>query len=423
MPFKTSQISKQALGIDYTGSWTGLSVGTEVQIEDASNISFGAGTFGYDPNSVTDGLQFADGTGSSAAHLVEGTDYNYDEYLDNTTGGVDIYDDNASGAFDSGKYFRIVENGKNIIDGTGLNLRVVAKNLSSNITPPDTECWVDPKIGKFILPGPVFASNCESLSNILTPNRNISGNIPSIIYTLGGTYTEGTGKFGNCVGIGNPVAGISSQTEIILIPEPSFTTCAISLWIKSDTSWTWPKFYIGDKYIEFVTPGSDTYIRRTSDTGIVATVLNTLGLSPETWYHIYIIMDEAKGISGGKSISVLKDNVELISYAGDIDISGGKISIVNSTYSGSYSSLLSLDNIKIWNDVLDEDAAWLYNSGTGREQALHKTLYASGNNYAPLLDDSSTPDSGVGYYYIPTANTPASLTEASYSGASVKWTK
>ena len=145
MPFKTFKLDKQASGIEYTGNWTGLANGTEIQLEDASSVTGGVGFFGLD------GRTFANETGGSAVALIEGTDYDYDEYLDSDTGGTDLYDTGISGALATNKIFRIVEDGVNISDAGGLNLRVVAKNLNNIISPPSDECYVDPNIGKFLL--------------------------------------------------------------------------------------------------------------------------------------------------------------------------------------------------------------------------------------------------------------------------------
>ena len=59
------------------------------------------------------------------------------------------------------------------------------------------------------------------------------------------------------------------------------------------------------------------------------------------------------------------------------------------------------------NDVVSEDPSWLYNGGSGREEALH-TIYGSGNNYEPNL--LLTNSSGLGYY------------KADTSGSFVTWT-
>ena len=65
-----------AAGIEYTGNWVGLPVGTEVQLEDASGVTGSSGYFGFN------GKAFASEIGAGATVLSEGVDYNYDEYLD-----------------------------------------------------------------------------------------------------------------------------------------------------------------------------------------------------------------------------------------------------------------------------------------------------------------------------------------------------
>jgi hypothetical protein len=55
-----------------------------------------------------------------------------------------------------------------------------------------------------------------------------------------------------------------------------------------------------------------------------------------------------------------------------------------------------VDNLKWYTHNVSDDPEWEYNSGMGRENALHP-VYGVEAGYAPMLSDRS----GVGYFFIP----------------------
>lgn len=417
MSFKTYNVSKQNANIEYTGSWTGLSVGTEVQIEDAQNVTGGVGYFGVYSGNY--GLTFANEIGGSAVNLIEGTDYNYDEYLDSDTGGTDLYDTGTSGALASGKVFRIVENGKNITDDTGLDLRIVAKDLTQNVNPPITECYVDPDKGQFILPGPIYFNKMESWNNCNTPNigfgsyQIISG-VPSL--------TSVTGKFNN--GLEAFSSSLSHVVQINATLNNELENGTISYYVnRGSNSVSYIRCILQDSSLSNIIEFRYDGFKKLAINNTEELSGTSAGTSDNVWYHLYAIWDKNSGLAGSKSFRIFIDGVE------DTSMDSGTLlnnniaffKILMSSASSSTSARPRIDNLKIWDHVVSEDPSWIYNSGTGREDAIH-SIYDSGNNYSPVLDSSSTPDSGVGYIYIPPSDSPAILDETSATGASVKWT-
>jgi len=71
------------------------------------------------------------------------------------------------------------------------------------------------------------------------------------------------------------------------------------------------------------------------------------------------------------------------------------------------------DNIKIWDHVVSEDPSFEYNSGTGREDALHE-IYTSTGGYKPINLD-------VGYHYLPAVTDPAQLEEDGATEGYLTW--
>lgn len=152
----------------------------QVQLEAAKDFQYAEGYIGY-----KEVLKDAAYNG-----LVSGTHYQYERRLDasltedpnygfnrtdigDPSGG--IYDTAASGALSTSpnnKFFRIVDNAKNVrFTGTnGLGLIIIAKDLSTNkITPPKTQCYVDPARGRFILPRPNYFCKCDSVDELSNP--------------------------------------------------------------------------------------------------------------------------------------------------------------------------------------------------------------------------------------------------------------
>jgi len=152
----------------------------QIQLEAANNFQYAEGYIGF-----KEVLKDA-----AYAGVLAGTHYQYGKRLDasvaeDPNNGFDrldegdpsggIYDTAASGplsASPNNKFFRIVDNAKNIrFSGAGgLGLAVYAADLSTtNITPPKTQCYVDPNRGRFVLPRPNYFCKCDSVAELSNP--------------------------------------------------------------------------------------------------------------------------------------------------------------------------------------------------------------------------------------------------------------
>ena len=69
---------------------------------------------------------------------------------------INIYDEADSGHLSPGKYFRIAYDRVNVAKACGLNLIPVAEDLTNPVSPPAGEIYIDPKLGKFVLPRPSY---------------------------------------------------------------------------------------------------------------------------------------------------------------------------------------------------------------------------------------------------------------------------
>ena len=70
-------------------------------------------------------------------------------------------------------------------------------------------------------------------------------------------------------------------------------------------------------------------------------------------------------------------------------------------YQGYSESRIYISNMKLWDHVVENDPEWIYNSGSGIEDALH-VIYGPINDYQPnLVEDTNNPSNsgGVGYYF------------------------
>lgn len=379
--------------------WENLGTVQNVQLEDASNINRTEATFGNPAVS----LKKDDGS-----NLLEGIDYKYESRLDQTGGDdVDIYDDNIDGAFDSGKYFRVIENGKNASDASGLNLAVYAKDLNMMFSPPKDQIWIDPLRGKFVLPRPTYWSRCESVANTLSPEIE-SSNPPENFSNWDATHVVATSaKFGSGVAVYNPTNLYNLCVFLPLGASPVFDKMVISSWVKVAP--------VNDMVFRYIF-GLDwaSYVGLMYSGGgwshhlyVNGSLVSSDASSVSSFSHFYVVLSKNADLTGGKSIRIFLNGIEIMSsttaFTPNINFLVHMLANNN-----SYPDTVSLDNLKIWDHIVSEDPSWEYNGGAGREDALHE-IYGSANGYKPVLDSSSTPDSGVGYYYLPSVFAPAKL--------------
>jgi hypothetical protein len=396
-------------------------------LEPVSNESYGAGTFG-DPANI---LKKSDGSA-----LVEDTDFQYDKRLDasttedstngfgSTAGG--IYDTNNSGVFDSGKYFRVVEDGTNVTASGELNLEVYAKDLSSISSPPSDRIYIDPAAGKVVVPRPSYWSKCESLASITSPEIEDGGYL-STLTNSPNSYPSA--KFGNgamSYSGTNAVKTYFSVTPMTSINNYSKGT--ISKWVKYNDNGIGAWSYAGPAIGGSFTHGSLAQANYLDITpwGIALEAIGgtriafMIGSSQQDSYtitgdynmhHLFVVWDDQNGLSGSKSLRVFWDGTEVLSYTGTLPSTTGydMISMVSAyNYLGNHYQVI-IDNLKYWHDDTIEDPSFEYNSGTGRELALHN-IYGSTNGYVPQLTGASD---GVGYFFIPDVSNPATLNEDS----------
>ena len=378
-----------------------------VELEDASNIENGTGTFG-DPANVL--------CKEYSVPLIEGFDFEYDSPLNSEP--FNIWDNGIAGSFSTDKFIRIVENGKNITDITGLNLTPIAKNLSIyTFSPLSNQCYIDPIRGKFMLPRPAYWSRMESIDNIASAevynnNFNPIYSIHNYLYV-----TPIAGKFSNCIrayAYNPPNSYARSALKIYPFGE-SFNipqSGTISFWLKMnnvevDISAN-PHIYIFGEYLSPIcvdlyliyfdsTYGWSQYNtyriyyendRKTPD--------DLAGLQHDIWNHVYIVWGNLKD---GKTLRLWVNGKNIWDVTDPIpDLSGSQFYFVLQDRGGGYDiwkSYIYYDNLKIWTHVVSEDPAWIYNNGNGMENALH-FIYSEENGYRPKLIANG---SGVGYFH------------------------
>jgi len=309
-------------------------------------------------------------TNDSGNLLLQGIDFAYTQPLN--SGAYDIYDTGVSGDLAQGKYIRIVSDGMNIADPSGLNLTPVAKNLYSvMLSPPGDQCYIDPLTSRFVLPRPAYWSRMESVSNIDTDaqiREEGPGQDQNIQYAGYGGWNSYTtafpasfhSNFGNClhstwVGGGNGWEmyvgmywGQSYGSKYIYPFGPAtkkdISQGTLSFWGKMsaqrDMGWTGDCCYDGygcyplgttdnsnvewrlisnEFQVRFNTTNSNgsytnvsTEIWINSGTGLQRVAGPVIVGTRAAWHHFYINWDAAKSFNG-KSVIIYVDNIEQLS--------------------------------------------------------------------------------------------------------------
>lgn len=398
-----------------------------VEMESADNFYLGYGTFGDEDNSYGHLLTKDDGL-----FIVDASAFNYGDSL------TDIFDTGFSGLFGDGKYIRITENGRNIMDPAGLGLTPVCVNFSGGVfAPPKDKVFIDPVTGQFVLPRPAYWSRMESMENITS--SEIREGKPYTEFT--GTCTSETfpeGKFGSgyCLynyDYSNDVDEIKRHSANRTIypfgkgVKKNFNKGTISLWCKIKLNSLVKNYLASDNYaksfIEISEMNSDLFhitIEQSANLFAPDIVFSTVVINNETiltsakinegiWTHLFIVWDGDRNLKGEKSILIFIDGNEIMSSSFELPDLSKFIMIVklkgdtlarrtdvgifqNLIKNGESYSYTQVDNIQIWNDVVTEDPNIFYNNGNGREDALH-SIYGPENGYRPS-------NVGVGYHYV-----------------------
>jgi len=491
---RTKIITKEDSNITITGeNWAGIGNGIEVQLELAKNIikEGTEGTFGITP------IELANNSGAGATGLIKDTDYIYGQPLDGSGTAPDIWDDAASGAL-TGK-IRIVHDGKNVTDPTGLNLTPIAMDLTSTIDhPQNNEIWVDPKIGKFRLPKVLFHSKLENYSNLTTPEYGgeydpdyteyyydpwheyakpygldymwagftpvyiTSGDGSAWLYGLWNgesmvinhrsrrsgahMYFYGNPFYNAHYGGFKPTlskgcatwwgyADGGERTD----DNDAYTSTCNEFWIihKNWTNSTGVRIAaIGDdgpdfNLIQIFINGNSWYSGNLNNPG--SPFWTTSGYPVYDGGHFYGIAWDFTddGELGSNHLVLYRDNIQIFGTSISSEIRSILLGQIDedphvcrfglagwTNNAGDHNpqcgeASAKMDNIKIWNDVVDV-ANKINKDNFGANVEGLSTIYDSGNNYKPGTIE-------VGYYYISTESETISVTEANAVGHSVDW--
>jgi hypothetical protein len=376
-------------------------------LEDATNINAGSAQLG----------NLGSLSNESFETLQEGVHFQYDKRLDASTtedatdgfGAVDggLIDTGVSGDLAAGTAIRIVDGSSgsalNIKDVSGLNLKVYAKNLVSITSPPSDRIYVDPASGKFVLPRPEWWSKCENLANITSiPDIGTAASLTTSGNAV--VLTFPSGKFNNSVAIS---ARTTNTYGGIRLSETTPSSGCLSFWVLAENANKSIISINGIQSQDLMVGLRINFLNHTNaEYRLLTLVYKESGYTSYThgltsgWHHIYVVWDTAKSLTGSKSVRAFLDGTERCYLTVDIP------KVVNYplqfTHNNSGQTSAAIDNIKYWPYVPSESPDWEYNSGTGRENALH-TIYGSASDYAPVL----TSPGGVGYYKSGSAGSKA----------------
>ncbi len=379
-------------------TWSFTTGSRMVNLEDPENSAFGFGTFGDLDGSAPEitGRILTTGYGMN---LIDLPGISYDQSL------AAIFDPGVSGDLAEGTFIRIVENGKNIMDAAGLALTPYAKSFADGyLSPPPDRVYIDPERGQFVLPGPNYWCKCENISSSL--NNPVIAESAYEYNSSGKVWASPlVGKFGNGFAVDmDPNYDYNGSNLQIRPFGPGFCSESgtISLWnqhifvlVGDNSSYAVTGIKFGNSRVEFE---KNLARGNTAKLYVGGTEVGTTIVSTDDMQHIYLLWDRNSGLSGGKSIRIFYNNSEILSYSGVIDTGIGSVEITGWAWrSTSGTERVYLDNIKVWNHVVSEDPAWLHNTGTGREDALH-IIYDVNRDYTPAVTGNGN---GVGYYYLP----------------------
>lgn len=419
--------------------------GDETETLKASTTTYASGSFGS-------GGMLCD----SSLNALNTTDhYNYGKRIDastvedptngfgTTAGG--IVDTAASGALAVGKYTRLVANGLNVKDsnyptaGYG-GLKVFASPIVGTDVriwePPNKDrMYVDPNTGNYLFPRPAYWSKQENLAGMITTPEIFSILLSSAFssYVYGGSTGEDfpAGKFGNCYrfsgGAGYGGGGyvdwnayrdiypyglnardwskgtisqwlyLSGSTPYDGHPDKNMTSTTRAYFLSTPASGK-VSFYAEASYNLWA-----GWVVQNVFLNINNANVTSGAFTPSAWNHLYIAWDQAKGLSGGNSVIMYVNGAQVIASNAtlpNIDSTTFLVKYQCDGWGNGYPDGVSVtwdmraDNLKIWNNVASDTAAWEYNGGTGLENNMHY-IYGAGNNYKPNLAAAS---SGVGYY-------------------------
>lgn len=373
--------------------------------------------------------------------LIENSDFVYDEDMTSITDTTTLTDFDINN-LPTDKYVRIIENGKNVTDGTGLGLTPIAKNLSdiTELTSPDkNKIWIDPISGRFMFPMYFFHMSLngtitpqKTFSN-LSPTETTSGTPPSIGYSAGklnscryashNTYVSAVNSSWLTT---NPTSSVSGNhilnlfsNQIYSMPEGS-----LSFWTRSDLSYgtafysvvpitvdpgmpwsarayTSASIYITDS-IRIIIIQDYNSAGGTASTLYLyedGTLMTSASIGRNAWYHIGVTWN-----FNTDSIQLWLNNTSIFTGTfSTTQSSNCKFNMSSNVYSysgawgyycygtkpdsycwreASSQAIYKIDNIKLWNFRLN-NFSHEYNGGAGFEDG-YADIYPSTNNYKPI---------------------------------------
>lgn len=338
--------------------------------------------------------------------LTSPEDFIYDQELD-------FYDyNNGDIPLGTGKYLRINYNGINIAalkELGGLEVTPVAKDLSNeenikNLSPPRGRFYIDPVTGRFILPRPVYWSDCSDETKLQDANigRAIIENYNNRL-----TVTTLPHKFGSGIKIECVNARKSNDKYLKITPDCNNSVLdkegSISLWIRGDYTgdlWIQPeytpyifKYYFNESDYVSVSLKLELYTFLGIPLPIPPKYLHRIGytVNGSTCFANYSIRDEIKHIfitySNVSGIDIYANNQKILPSSEGFTPSNNPNMLfqVNGTPYLDIVPLLTFDNIKIWNKKMD-NPSFEYNDNLGRPDALHD-IYKYENDYKPPEND------------------------------------
>ncbi len=322
--------------------------------------------------------------------------YRYNEN-DNIKG---IFDTLNQGDLASRTYLRIVEDGNNIIGSSGLDLNPIVKPLANQYSssPPYNQCYIDLENGLCVLPRPSYWNKFDA--NPPLPDiqecawhydtfDSVTGVTDEQSVFSGGKSFEiagGWAKYFKLWPFGHDKALDSGTFSGWYYPSHNplvnyfMTVCFGGVKNRVEVH--------EDRILIFI---NDIKVREQ----LFPSICNQ-------WNHVYVVWRNSTVLGDAMMRVFLNGNIEesLI----DIDPwinDDGEFILCTESHTGIYTSHTFIDNWKVWKEVVSEDPSWEYNSGAGRENALHVIYGPDADpeyDYRPKL---TGPDGGVGYYYLP----------------------
>lgn len=370
---------------------------TRVDLDDAENIDDFTGLSGsFKPTAHhlvnKAGLPLKEG---------EGKDFEWDQPI------THLLDTKTTGEFNRGAAMRLVDGGRNVV--SDLMLTPVAKNLESVVQPPADTVYIDPVRGRFVMPGkPIFWTKMESYNNLLAPDIQYMNNTPA--YTVVSNRSGGAGPAPSLAGLGSGYqAGVSGEhryyhynyfplgNNYVDLPQGT-----VSFWFKGNEPYggrLWHvAFYVGDTYVKYDTAPRTLTIYKTGD--IVQDSLS-VNLADNQFHHLRFSWNADAAIPDESSITVYLDGKKVLESSIPIE-SGQPFKFSSQVYENAseYYLYCLVDNLKIWDSVLEGNPAFEWNGGAGVEDAIHP-MYKAQNGFRPNLvadPDDPTNSGGVGYY-------------------------